>query len=77
VASQTWHPDQRQRTDSDGAYILEVPYANDRELVMEILKLGVDVQVLAPPALCSRVSEILKAAAEVYQIAVYKILCIM
>jgi predicted DNA-binding transcriptional regulator YafY len=67
VASQTWHPDQRQRTDSDGAYILEVPYANDRELIMEILKFGVDVQVLAPPTLRRRVNEILKAAAKIYE----------
>jgi predicted DNA-binding transcriptional regulator YafY len=67
VASQTWHPDQRHRTDSDGAYILEVPYSNDRELVMEILKFGVDVEVLAPPTLRHKVIEILMDAAKAYR----------
>jgi predicted DNA-binding transcriptional regulator YafY len=67
VASQTWHPDQRQRVESDGSYVLEVPYADDRELVMEILKFGVDVEVLAPPALRSKVIEILKDAAKAYR----------
>jgi len=47
VASQTWHPKQRSRVAEDGSYLLEVPYADDRELVMEILKYGPEVEVLA------------------------------
>jgi predicted DNA-binding transcriptional regulator YafY len=66
VAAQTWHPDQRHRVESDGTYVLEVPYANDRELVMEILKFGFDVEVLAPPSLRARVTETLKKAASAY-----------
>ena len=66
VSSQSWHPDQRSRVESDGSYILEVPYADDRELVMEILKYGADAEVLAPPTLRSKVSNILQAAGRAY-----------
>jgi predicted DNA-binding transcriptional regulator YafY len=66
VSAQRWHPDERHRVESDGSYILEVPYADDRELLMEIQKFGPDVEVLAPPALRRRVAESLKAAARRY-----------
>ena len=66
VASQTWHPDQRHRVESDGSYVLEVPYADDRELVMEILKYGADVEVLSPAALRRRVAEALDHALQIY-----------
>lgn len=66
VSAQTWHPDQRQRVESDGSFVLEVPYADDRELLMEILKYGVDVEVIAPPILRRRIIEILKRAVEAY-----------
>ncbi|HTL25344.1 MAG TPA: YafY family protein, partial [Burkholderiales bacterium] len=48
VASQSWHSNQRARFEKDGSYVLEVPYADDRELVMEVLKFGPDVEVLGP-----------------------------
>jgi predicted DNA-binding transcriptional regulator YafY len=67
VASQTWHPDQRHRVESDGGYVLEVPYADDRELVMEILKYGADVEVLSPAALRRRVAEALDHALKAYR----------
>ena len=66
VSAQNWHPKQRARVEKDGSYILEIPYADDRELVMEILKFGADVEVLSPAALRKRVAESLKAAASRY-----------
>ena len=51
---------------SDGRYVLEVPYSDDRELLMDILKFGADVQVLAPAALRGKVRDRLKAAAKRY-----------
>ena len=39
--------------------MLEVPYSDDRELVMDILKHGPEVEVLDPPALRERVRELL------------------
>jgi predicted DNA-binding transcriptional regulator YafY len=66
VSSQRWHPDERHRVEKDGSYVLEVPYADDRELVMEIMKFGPDVEVLAPPALRLRVADALSLAAGRY-----------
>ena len=66
VSVQQWHPKQRGTMEKDGSYVLEVPYAEDRELLMEILRYGPDVEVLAPEALRKRVAESLSAAARRY-----------
>ena len=66
VSAQNWHPKQRSSVEEDGSYVLELPYAEDRELVMEILKYGADVEVLAPLALRKRVADLLKEGAERY-----------
>src|SRR5213592_1643764 len=66
VAAQSWHPKQRARFDQDGSYLLEVPYSHDRELLMELLKFGADVEVLAPESLRQRVAESLKQATSRY-----------
>jgi predicted DNA-binding transcriptional regulator YafY len=51
VASERWHRDQQGRRLDDGRYELCVPYSNPAELVMDILKYGPDVEVVAPPEL--------------------------
>jgi predicted DNA-binding transcriptional regulator YafY len=66
VSAQSWHPKQRARFEADGSYVLELPYAEDRELLMEILRYGADVQVLAPAGLRKRVAQALKEAAARY-----------
>jgi predicted DNA-binding transcriptional regulator YafY len=66
VSAQRWHPDERHRVESDGSYVLEVPYADDRELVMEILKHGPEVEVLSPPSLRQRVADSHEEAARRY-----------
>ena len=66
VANEDWHPKQKARFDADGSYVLEVPYSDDRELLMDILKFGADVEVLAPAALRGKVRDMLKAAAKRY-----------
>ena len=66
VSAQSWHPKQRARVEKNGDYILELPYADDRELVMEILKYGADVEVLAPPALREKVRQLLELARKRY-----------
>jgi predicted DNA-binding transcriptional regulator YafY len=67
VSAQNWHPKQRSRVEKDGSYVLELPYAEDRELVMEILKYGADVEVLEPAALRERVGNALEAAGAHYR----------
>lgn len=66
VAAQIWHTDQRSSFDASGGYVLEIPYADDRELVMEILRYGADVEVLDPPSLRQRVGDVLGEAARRY-----------
>ncbi len=60
VANEQWHPHQKGGFDAEGYYILELPYADDRELIMDILKYGSDVEVLEPAALRDRVTEMLR-----------------
>ena len=67
VAAQTWHSKQKASTGKDGSYVLEIPYSDDRELVMDILKYGPDVEVLEPAALRKRVAGQLAAAAKKYR----------
>ena len=55
VSRETWHPEQEGLFQLDGSYLLKVPYADPRELVMDILKYGPDVEVLAPTALAELV----------------------
>ena len=66
VSSEDWHPKQKAAFEPDGSYVLEVPYADDRELLMDILKFGADVEVLAPTGLRAKVRETLKMAAGRY-----------
>jgi predicted DNA-binding transcriptional regulator YafY len=55
VAHEIWHPDQKGRFEASGHYVLDLPYADDRELLMDILKYGAGVEVLAPASLRQRV----------------------
>jgi predicted DNA-binding transcriptional regulator YafY len=66
VAAQSWHSTQRARFEKDGSYVLEIPYADDRELLMEVLKFGPDVEVLGPKALREKVRGQLEAARRRY-----------
>ena len=66
IANEQWHPRQKSRFE-DGYYILEIPYSDDRELVMDILKYGPDVEVLAPEALRVKVLEYLSHATAQYR----------
>jgi predicted DNA-binding transcriptional regulator YafY len=61
VADEVWHPKQKGRFD-DGHYVLEVPYSDSRELVMDILKHGPEVEVLAPKALRTEIVNLLTKA---------------
>jgi predicted DNA-binding transcriptional regulator YafY len=65
VASEVWHPDQRGSLDPSGRYTLELPYRDDRELLLELLKHGAGVEVLAPQGLRTKVREAHVKAAEV------------
>ena len=67
VSSETWHGQQVSSFDKEGNYLLEFDYNQDPELVMEILKHGDGVQVLAPAALRNKVINELKKTISVYE----------
>jgi predicted DNA-binding transcriptional regulator YafY len=62
VAAERWHPEQQGRFLDNGSYQLRLPYSNDPELIMDILKYGPDCEVLAPARLRAKVVDLLKAA---------------
>jgi predicted DNA-binding transcriptional regulator YafY len=66
VSREAWHPEQIGTPQLDGSYLLKFPYSQEPELVMDILKYGPDVQVLAPESLRKAVAEKLRAAAKLY-----------
>jgi predicted DNA-binding transcriptional regulator YafY len=66
IASEQWHPKQRGWFE-DGYYLLEIPYSDDRELLMDILKYGPDVEVLAPETLRDKAQEQILRAVHLYE----------
>jgi predicted DNA-binding transcriptional regulator YafY len=67
VAEEIWHPEQKSRWIEDGRYELHLPYSDDRELIMDILKYGAEVEVIAPEALRVAVGKQLDVAASQYR----------
>ena len=66
IAEERWHPNQRGRFDGDH-YILEIPYSDERELVLDILRYGPDVEVLRPKSLRLKVLDQLLRAVSRYR----------
>ncbi len=62
VAAERWHPQQRGCFADDGSYLLELPYTDPRELVMDILRHLPEVEVLEPKSLAAAVEKNIRAA---------------
>ncbi len=60
VASEEWHPEQQAEFLPDGRYQLRLPYSQDPELIMDILKYGPDCEVVAPADLREKVVSLLR-----------------
>jgi len=67
VADERWHHAQSGHFLTDGGYELSVPYGNPTELLMDILKYGSEVEVVAPPALRETVKTRLEQALQLYR----------
>lgn len=67
IAEENWHPDQFGKWLNDGSYQLTVPYSDSRELILEILKYGPDVEVLRPQSLRDEIQDRLQDALKKYQ----------
>jgi len=67
VRHECWHPEQRLEELPDGGIRLTIPYADERELVMDILRHGRHVAVEAPASLRQRVAEEVAALMATYR----------
>jgi len=66
VADERWHPQQIGQFLTDGSYELRLPYRDERELVMDILRHGSHVEAVSPPSLRSTVRQQLEHAISRY-----------
>jgi predicted DNA-binding transcriptional regulator YafY len=66
VSDELWHPEQTSEYDEKGYFVLRVPYSNDTELLMDILKYGAEVEVLEPLKLRDKVSEAIAGLVKLY-----------
>ena len=62
VADEVWHPEQQGKRLEDGSYELRIPYRDQRELVMDILRHGLTVLVIEPQSLVDEVKSQLTGA---------------
>ena len=67
VAREKWHSRQQGEFNEDGSYTLTIPYADETELLMDIMRHGADVEVLAPDSLRQAVHRRLGDAASQYR----------
>ncbi len=67
VAAERWHPNQRGRFDAQGYWLLDLPYADPRELVMDILRHVPEVEVMWPDELAEAVRQRLVAGLKVME----------
>ncbi|MGH8727246.1 MAG: helix-turn-helix transcriptional regulator [Burkholderiales bacterium] len=67
VADEHWHPRQSGQFLTDGSYELSIPYRDDRELLMDILKHGSEVEVVSPESLRKAVAQHLRSALKTYE----------
>ena len=66
VSEEEWHAKQVGIFLDDGRYQLDIPYSDTRELMMDILKNGPDVEVVGPVALRIEVQQRLAASLQQY-----------
>jgi predicted DNA-binding transcriptional regulator YafY len=66
VSTENWHPQQVGKIEPDGSYILEFPFNQDLELIMDIMKYGSDVSVIEPSYLRTKILKELKSTLKNY-----------
>lgn len=67
VRSERWHREQQSEALPDGSYRLRVPYADQRELLMDVLRHGRHVEVEAPESLRRAVAAEVSALTAMYR----------
>lgn len=67
VSMEEWHPKQRSRWEKDGGYVLEIPFTSEKELQMDVLRMGPDVEVLSPQSLRDEIRQRIASMASRYK----------
>ena len=67
VADERWHPGQIGQFLTDGRYELRIPYRDSRELVMDVLRHGAEVEGVEPEGLRDEITRRLAAALRNYR----------
>lgn len=66
VADEQWHPDQVGAFEDDGAWRLELPFSDSRELLMDIMRYGPEVEVIEPESLRESLKTYAARTAKIY-----------
>ena len=66
VSREPWHPAQQGHWLDDGRYELKLPFTDETELLMAVLRQGGQVEVLSPATLRTLVGQRLREALQVY-----------
>ena len=66
VQREEWHPEQRLTPQPDGSLKMELPFVDQTELVMDLLRFGPDVKVVSPAGLRQAVMDRLTQAQAQY-----------
>lgn len=67
VADEHWHSKQEGRFLADGRYELKLPYSNAKELLMDVMRYGADVEVAEPESLRQQIKGMLQLALGAYE----------
>lgn len=67
VSDERWHSEQTGRWLEDGSYELTIPFSDHRELLMDILKHGRHVEIIAPEFLREAAQQEILSMAEIYK----------
>ena len=66
IADEIWHPDQQGVLEEDGSWLLKLPFSNPRELQMDVMRYGADVEILAPDFLREAIAKEAQKTAQKY-----------
>ena len=66
VSAEQWHPNEKCYFLETGEFIREVPYSRSEEIVLDVMRYGADVKVLAPASLQQEVANRHRAAGAQY-----------
>ncbi len=67
VADEIWHSRQQSTVEPDGSLLLSLPFGRSEELIMDLMRYGGNVEVLAPDFLRDALIDRHASALEVYQ----------